>query len=514
MESCAGKADEAMEDIIPTIMSALSMNHTEEIAGKGVGENTASTIGVRRRLQQQQTSSVANAPLARNTVENSHRLGRQDLEKEFCGTTEGTVDDIIPTIMNALSFRDAPEEIPRKNSINTSVSHHRRLQQQPQINSTDTDSILNNLDSSFRERKQQQKDRNSTNNKLYAGSTKGAMQDKIPSIINSISSRDVSEDETGIILSIINSLSFRNTSEETIRRNMSNQTDPIPSIVNALSFRDTSEETMKRSRNDKIASHRQQRQLASTQVPLGRNTSNSSYRRRLNDDTGLSHTTIAEEDSFQKTFSNNEERIGESKRTPNSPKDSGYTFQNTSSKIDEKDETMNEQVFSSIRNMFALDDGVTKRTQNEVTGNGLNQVYPFIRNVFSMNDIDSKTIPLNTKEEISENTRKVRPLTRDEEKGNNISQTKTKPTQKIVVTRAYEVKEHYLESLFYVSISAILGSVFRVYMARIFGLDCQAKQAKDFLAPFSTGICVTANGRTEQTGGALFTDFPSNVFGR
>eukprot|EP00536_Pseudo-nitzschia_multiseries_P013904 jgi/Psemu1/213173/e_gw1.629.42.1 len=95
----------------------------------------------------------------------------------------------------------------------------------------------------------------------------------------------------------------------------------------------------------------------------------------------------------------------------------------------------------------------------------------------------------------------------------NSSQRDKKARQKILVTRAYEVKEHYLESIFYVSISAILGSVFRVYMARIFGMDCEYGKVDDFLYPVASNICVTNGGRTEQTGGALFTDFPSNFFG-
>ncbi|KAG7341572.1 CrcB-like protein, Camphor resistance CrcB [Nitzschia inconspicua] len=85
-------------------------------------------------------------------------------------------------------------------------------------------------------------------------------------------------------------------------------------------------------------------------------------------------------------------------------------------------------------------------------------------------------------------------------------------THKIVVTRAYEVKEHLLETILYISTSAILGSTARVYLARIFGADCEkVRLVNDFLA--SSYICVTNSGRTMQTGGALFYDFPANVLG-
>ena len=143
--------------------------------------------------------------------------------------------------------------------------------------------------------------------------------------------------------------------------------------------------------------------------------------------------------------------------------------------------------------------------------------YPFVRNVFSMNDVES-----NKAIEETSNNGKITMASSSlnlpsmiDELDEISMQREQKPAQRILVTRAYEVKEHYLESVFYVSISAILGSVFRVYMARIFGLDCEYEGGfSDFLSPVATNICVTNGGRTEQTGGALFTDFPSNVFGR
>jgi hypothetical protein len=182
------------------------------------------------------------------------------------------------------------------------------------------------------------------------------------------------------------------------------------------------------------------------------------------------------------------------------------------------DEAANSQMFRSIRNVLSLDnDGAGETRDTAVVENGASQVYPFVRNVFSMNGYD-RNVAQDSKEKVSEigkiNGQSVSPSRRDEETGNSPQQRKRKPRQSIVVTRAYEVKEHYLESVFYVSISAILGSVFRVYMARLFGLDCQYTRFNDFLIPLASNICVTNDGRSEQTGGALFTDFPSNVFGR
>jgi hypothetical protein len=51
-------------------------------------------------------------------------------------------------------------------------------------------------------------------------------------------------------------------------------------------------------------------------------------------------------------------------------------------------------------------------------------------------------------------------------------------------------------------------------MARIFGYDCENKDVDDFLTSFTSNICVTTNGQSIQTGGALFIDFPANIFGR
>lgn len=65
----------------------------------------------------------------------------------------------------------------------------------------------------------------------------------------------------------------------------------------------------------------------------------------------------------------------------------------------------------------------------------------------------------------------------------------------------------------YLSVFAIFGSVVRSYMARFWGLDCEYGEINDSVAPLFQRICVTNTGKTLQTGGALFTDLPSNMLG-
>ncbi|KAL7543344.1 hypothetical protein ACHAXR_012661 [Thalassiosira sp. AJA248-18] len=54
-------------------------------------------------------------------------------------------------------------------------------------------------------------------------------------------------------------------------------------------------------------------------------------------------------------------------------------------------------------------------------------------------------------------------------------------------------------------------------MGRFFGGDCESNfegdPINDWLWPVSHRICITASGRTEQYGGALFLDLPANMFG-
>ncbi|CAB9520442.1 expressed unknown protein [Seminavis robusta] len=70
------------------------------------------------------------------------------------------------------------------------------------------------------------------------------------------------------------------------------------------------------------------------------------------------------------------------------------------------------------------------------------------------------------------------------------------------------------EFLYYLYSFAILGTVIRVYMGRLFGGDCEHPGVyTDWLSPLSQKICVTNSGETTQTGGALFLDLPANILG-
>ena len=454
MQACASTAEEAMEEIIPTIMSALSMNEAGDEIMETRIDDTASPSNHRGRPRQQQ-ENIGSTETQLQTTKSS----------EFCGTAEG-VDEIIPAIMNALSFQQTTEEIPlsRTRSTGTATSRRRRPraysediprtssvgisasrrrnQQQRQMDANDTASILENLESSSRGTKETRK-----------STTKGLAEESKPSIVDS-----------------------RSFSERVLRRINSDKAQIIPSIINTLSFQTTEE-----------ASNGDTSEITPNQF------AKTSER---------SHTTITEEGSIMRGFREEVKINGPPSTKRNS------SFRRTST-----NEASSEQGFCSIKEVFSMDDGETKAMQNDAAlGSSLSNVYPIIRNVFSMNDVDTNS-PVRSKGELLGYAEKARPDTLDEEQGSNLSERKTKPTQKIVVSRAYEVNEHYLESVFYVSISAILGSVFRVYMARIFGSDCQYSTATDFLVPFSSNICVTNDGRSEQTGGALFTDFPSNVFG-
>eukprot|EP00339_Tiarina_fusa_P013855 CAMPEP_0117021018 /NCGR_PEP_ID=MMETSP0472-20121206/15904_1 /TAXON_ID=693140 ORGANISM="Tiarina fusus, Strain LIS" /NCGR_SAMPLE_ID=MMETSP0472 /ASSEMBLY_ACC=CAM_ASM_000603 /LENGTH=439 /DNA_ID=CAMNT_0004726379 /DNA_START=115 /DNA_END=1430 /DNA_ORIENTATION=- len=71
-----------------------------------------------------------------------------------------------------------------------------------------------------------------------------------------------------------------------------------------------------------------------------------------------------------------------------------------------------------------------------------------------------------------------------------------------------------LNYILFISAFAVLGSCLRVYMARLFGEDCELdKDLDDWLMPISSNVCVTAGGRTQQNGGALFYDLPANLLG-
>jgi fluoride ion exporter CrcB/FEX len=68
--------------------------------------------------------------------------------------------------------------------------------------------------------------------------------------------------------------------------------------------------------------------------------------------------------------------------------------------------------------------------------------------------------------------------------------------------------------IFSLTLFSIYGITIRSFMGRIFGGDCDAMTPiNDWLTPISRHICVTATGKTEQYGGALFIDLPANMFG-
>jgi hypothetical protein len=78
--------------------------------------------------------------------------------------------------------------------------------------------------------------------------------------------------------------------------------------------------------------------------------------------------------------------------------------------------------------------------------------------------------------------------------------------------------EEFLHQALYISGFAIVGTIFRVYVARIFGQDCELRRynesalPQDFLSPFSSLLCITNSGKYAN-GGALFVDLPANMLG-
>jgi hypothetical protein len=63
---------------------------------------------------------------------------------------------------------------------------------------------------------------------------------------------------------------------------------------------------------------------------------------------------------------------------------------------------------------------------------------------------------------------------------------------------------------FFISAWGVLGLVVRVYLTRVLGGDCEdpADDAWD-----ASAVCLTANGTTDRSGGALFEDLPANLLG-
>jgi len=92
------------------------------------------------------------------------------------------------------------------------------------------------------------------------------------------------------------------------------------------------------------------------------------------------------------------------------------------------------------------------------------------------------------------------------------SSTEHGSTRNKAKSYAWDEFREELETLVYIGVFAILGTVLRVYMGRFFGLDC-SNPTQDFLTPLSSRICVTNSGKTSYPGGAMFTDLPANMLG-
>lgn len=77
--------------------------------------------------------------------------------------------------------------------------------------------------------------------------------------------------------------------------------------------------------------------------------------------------------------------------------------------------------------------------------------------------------------------------------------------------------EDLASQVFYISMFSVFGAVLRVYMARLFGLDCELEEAGkgygDFLTSVFSKICVTSDGKGPTQGAALFVDLPANMLG-
>jgi hypothetical protein len=96
----------------------------------------------------------------------------------------------------------------------------------------------------------------------------------------------------------------------------------------------------------------------------------------------------------------------------------------------------------------------------------------------------------------------------DEEAGDS----KRKTADNMVLSSWKDMLPH----IFYISVFSVFGAVLRVFMGRFFGWDCDQREnnaVEAYSTPMSSSICVTATGKTEQTGGALFIDLPANMLG-
>ena len=209
-------------------------------------------------------------------------------------------------------------------------------------------------------------------------------------------------------------------------------------------------------------------------------------------------------------------------RKTNVPKATGTTTTTTTTDQTEEQRDPTMGLFPSISNLFSMEEDALSidkdgagRVERVPPSPRTQQPHPRLRRTLQSNTVELlREAPTATYDDEDE-----------EDTSCDGSHSQNDTTQQIYVrTRPYKVTEHYRESVFYISISAILGSIVRVYMARWFGLDCELNTndgissmggaVQDFFTSWSRTICVTTTGQSLQTGGALFIDFPSNVLGR
>lgn len=58
--------------------------------------------------------------------------------------------------------------------------------------------------------------------------------------------------------------------------------------------------------------------------------------------------------------------------------------------------------------------------------------------------------------------------------------------------------------VYYIATWGIFGAVLRIYLARLFGLDCETAESGDVW--HASNVCITATGQTSRKGGAMFID--------
>lgn len=88
---------------------------------------------------------------------------------------------------------------------------------------------------------------------------------------------------------------------------------------------------------------------------------------------------------------------------------------------------------------------------------------------------------------------------------------KQKPIGLSAITTCWE---DLLPQILYISVFAVLGTSLRIFMGRLFGLDCIWKEDGMEVGDFfqRAGLCITSDGKSSR-GGAVFIDLPANMLG-